>query len=45
MRPRTDSPGLGLGLSVMATVTDRIEILEADPGTQVRLAFPCPSAN
>ena len=45
MRPRTDSPGLGLGLAVMATVTDRIEILEADPGTQVRLAFPCPSAN
>src|SRR3954454_14667955 len=41
MRPRPDSPGLGLGLSLMATVSDRLEILQGDPGTTVRLAFPC----
>src|SRR4051794_30101948 len=41
MRPRADSPGLGLGLSLMATVSDRLEILPGEPGTKVRLAFPC----
>lgn len=45
MRPRTDSPGLGLGLSVMAMVSQRLEILEAQPGTQVRMWFPCPAHN
>jgi len=45
MRPRTDSPGLGLGLSLMAMVSDGIEILEANPGTQVRLAFPSQAPN
>jgi serine/threonine-protein kinase RsbW len=39
MRPRSDSPGLGLGLSVMAMVAKRLEIVEARPGTQVRMAF------
>jgi serine/threonine-protein kinase RsbW len=42
MRPRTDSPGLGLGLSVMAMVSQRLEIHEARPGTQVRMVFVCP---
>jgi anti-sigma regulatory factor (Ser/Thr protein kinase) len=41
MHPRADSPGLGLGLSLMATVSDRLEILQGEPGTKVRLAFPC----
>jgi serine/threonine-protein kinase RsbW len=45
MRPRPDSPGLGMGLSLMATLSDRLEILEAHPGTKVRLAFPCPASN
>jgi hypothetical protein len=40
MHPRADSPGLGLGLSLMATVSDRLEILQGEPGTKVRLAFP-----
>lgn len=39
MRPRPDSPGLGLGLSVMAMLAKRLEIVEARPGTQVRMAF------
>jgi serine/threonine-protein kinase RsbW/stage II sporulation protein AB (anti-sigma F factor) len=42
MRPRTDSPGLGLGLSVMAMVSQRLEFREVRRGTRVRMAFPCP---
>jgi anti-sigma regulatory factor (Ser/Thr protein kinase) len=45
MRPRSDSPGLGLGLSVMAMVSTRLEILEAEPGTQVRMSFACPASH
>lgn len=34
--PRTDSPGLGLGVALMSTIADRIEIREAFPrGTEV----------
>jgi anti-sigma regulatory factor (Ser/Thr protein kinase) len=44
MRPRTDSPGLGLGLSLMAMVALRMEIVEGDPGTCIRMTFPCPQA-
>ena len=44
MRPRTDSPGLGLGLSLMAMVAMRIEVLEGEPGTRIRMTFPCPQA-
>ena len=39
MRPRTDSPGLGLGLSVIATVTSRLEVLQQDVGTRLRMVF------
>ncbi len=42
MKPRADSPGLGLGLPVIASVTKRLEILEETPGTHVRMAFACP---
>lgn len=38
-RPRTDSPGLGLGLPVMASVTERLEVSDEDPGTEVRMTF------
>jgi len=31
--PRSDSPGLGLGLPLMAAVTDRLEITPGDGGT------------
>ena len=44
MRPRTDSPGLGIGLSVMAAVSKRLEINEGSPGTHVRMSFSCPRA-
>jgi serine/threonine-protein kinase RsbW len=40
MRPRTDSPGLGLGLPLVATLADRFEVQARDGGgTRVRMAF------
>jgi anti-sigma regulatory factor (Ser/Thr protein kinase) len=44
MRPRPDSPGLGLGLPLIASVARRMEILEGRPGTHVRMVFGCPKA-
>jgi hypothetical protein len=44
MQPRTDSPGLGLGLPVMASVSLRLRIVEDHPGTEVHMAFRCPAA-
>ena len=41
MVPRTDSPGLGLGLGLMARLTDVIEISSpGGRGTEVCLRFP-----
>ncbi|MDX6664264.1 MAG: hypothetical protein QOG68_470, partial [Solirubrobacteraceae bacterium] len=38
--PRTDSPGLGLGLPLMARLTRELQVLDRDPtGTLVRLTF------
>lgn len=42
--PRADSPGLGLGLPVIACVANRLEVLDDEPGTRVRMAFDCPNA-
>jgi anti-sigma regulatory factor (Ser/Thr protein kinase) len=40
MRPRDDSPGLGLGLGLMAALADVFEVKpSAAGGTAVRLAF------
>lgn len=41
MRPRGDSPGLGLGAPLMAVLADRVEITEnpGGRGTLVRLDF------
>ena len=40
MAPRTDSPGMGLGLSLMASESDRFEIRAAEGGgTEVLLRF------
>ena len=44
MQPRTDSPGLGLGLPVIASVAKRVEVIPDDPGTRLRMAFNCPRA-
>ena len=40
-RPGPDSPGLGLGLPVIASVTKRLEILDDEPGTRLQMAFDC----
>jgi serine/threonine-protein kinase RsbW len=46
MRPRPDSPGLGIGLPVIARVADRLEVLDhADrPGVAVRFCFELDSS-
>ncbi len=42
MKPRPDSPGLGLGLPTIATVASRVEVISEGAGTEVRIAFACP---
>jgi len=44
MTPRTDSPGLGLGLSVMASVSSSCDVCPgpAGIGTDVRMQFAAP---
>jgi serine/threonine-protein kinase RsbW len=44
MRPRNDSPGLGLGLPVIASVADRLEIVDEGAGTRLQMTFECPAA-
>ena len=40
MMPRADSPGLGLGLPLVATLAERFEVqARASGGTKVRMAF------
>jgi serine/threonine-protein kinase RsbW len=45
LKPRSDSPGLGLGLPIMAQVTKHFEIVSGPSGTAIHLAFACPSQN
>jgi anti-sigma regulatory factor (Ser/Thr protein kinase) len=40
--PRPDSPGLGLGLPIIATVARRMEVVADGPGTQIHMTFDCP---
>jgi len=44
IKPRGDSPGLGLGLPVIASVSKRLEIAPQDVGTSLQMAFACPDA-
>lgn len=40
MMPRTDSPGLGVGLPLMASLSESLELTNrADGGTEVRMSF------
>jgi anti-sigma regulatory factor (Ser/Thr protein kinase) len=41
---RRDSPGLGVGLSIIATVAGRLRIVSHPGGTEIHMAFPCPNA-
>jgi serine/threonine-protein kinase RsbW len=42
---RRDSPGLGLGLSLIASVAQRLKIVNHSGGTEIHMAFPCPNAD
>lgn len=43
MASRPDSPGLGLGLPLMASLTTALEVrVSAAGGTEIRMAFPAP---
>ncbi len=40
IRPRSDSPGLGLGLSLIAALTDRVQLgHDSEEHTEVRMTF------
>ena len=39
LRPRPDSPGLGFGLALIATMCDELEIEQGDDGTRVHMRF------
>jgi serine/threonine-protein kinase RsbW len=39
LAPRPDSPGLGLGMPLIASVTSRFQIVSNDAGTEVHMAF------
>ena len=45
MAPRSDSPGMGLGLPVIANLVRRLEIVDETPGTELRMTFACPRAS
>jgi stage II sporulation protein AB (anti-sigma F factor) len=36
-----DNPGLGLGLSIIASVAERLKIISHARGTEIHMAFPC----
>ena len=45
MLPRTDSPGLGLGLSIIGQLAQRLQIFEhGASGTEVRMTFALAAA-
>jgi anti-sigma regulatory factor (Ser/Thr protein kinase) len=41
---RRESTGLGVGLSIIATVAARLRIIATPVGTEIHMAFPCPNA-
>jgi anti-sigma regulatory factor (Ser/Thr protein kinase) len=40
LAPRPDSPGLGLGMPLIASVTSRFQIISDEAGTEVHMSFP-----
>jgi serine/threonine-protein kinase RsbW len=45
LRPRLDSPGLGMGLPLIASLSESLELTTIDGATEVRMAFVIPSAS
>jgi anti-sigma regulatory factor (Ser/Thr protein kinase) len=43
LAPRSDSPGLGLGMPLMASVTTRFRVVSNGPGTEIHMAFALPN--
>jgi anti-sigma regulatory factor (Ser/Thr protein kinase) len=39
MEPRSDSPGLGLGLPIIASLASRLDVMQGDTGALVRMRF------
>jgi anti-sigma regulatory factor (Ser/Thr protein kinase) len=39
MVPRDDSPGLGLGLRIIATLSDQLLVVQGDTGTRLHMRF------
>jgi serine/threonine-protein kinase RsbW len=37
--PRADSPGLGVGLPLIAQLADRLDVRSGDEGTEIRMSF------
>jgi anti-sigma regulatory factor (Ser/Thr protein kinase) len=45
LRPRPDSPGLGMGLPLIAAITDQVEIVgDKEQGNEVRMTFTLPES-
>jgi anti-sigma regulatory factor (Ser/Thr protein kinase) len=44
MKPRSDSPGLGLGLPLIAQLADAVEVISTGHGTEIHMTFPCPDS-
>jgi anti-sigma regulatory factor (Ser/Thr protein kinase) len=42
LAPRPDSPGLGLGMPLMASVTSRFRVVSRGAGTEIHMAFALP---
>jgi anti-sigma regulatory factor (Ser/Thr protein kinase) len=42
LTPRPDSPGLGLGMPLMASVTSRFRVVSRGAGTEIHMAFALP---
>ena len=43
LAPRADSPGLGLGMPLMAPVTTRFAVVSDGRGTEIHMAFALPT--
>jgi serine/threonine-protein kinase RsbW/stage II sporulation protein AB (anti-sigma F factor) len=44
MAPRPDSPGLGLGLPIIASIAERVQVVSRAQGTAIYMVFPCPAS-
>jgi anti-sigma regulatory factor (Ser/Thr protein kinase) len=44
MARRSDSPGAGLGLPLIAHAADTVEVVRKSPGTEIHMTFPCPAS-